>query len=134
MAAWNKEIDFNSDAIKAMLSSSSYTPDVDLHDYKNDVTNEVTGTNWAAGGVTLASCTVTVVGASNRVKFSAADVAQGNVTLTGGRVLTIYDGTPGTDATRPVIGTVVFDGDLSPSGATLSIDFDDTNGIWYATY
>jgi hypothetical protein len=117
-----------------MLSSVTYTPDVDLHDYKNDVTDERTGTNWVAGGVTLASCTVTVIGASNRVKFSAADVAQGNVTLTGARVLVIYDSTPGTDATRPIIGSVVFDGDLSPSGATLSIDFDDTNGIWYATY
>lgn len=117
-----------------MLSSSSYTPDVDLHDYKNDVTNEVTGTNWAAGGVVLSGCSITVVGASNRVKFSATDVSVATVTLTGGRVATIYNNTAATDATRPILGTITFDSDLSPNAATLSITFDSTNGLSYITY
>ena len=39
-AAFNAEIDFNSDTIKAAICTSSYTPDQDAHDYFNDVTNE----------------------------------------------------------------------------------------------
>lgn len=47
----NKEIDFDTDTIKAMLCAAGYTPDLDAHDYKNDVTNEVTGTGYTAGGL-----------------------------------------------------------------------------------
>ncbi len=44
-AAFNKEIDFDSDTIKVMLLTSSYTPNQDSHDYLDDVvSNEVSGT------------------------------------------------------------------------------------------
>lgn len=123
-AAFNKEIDWDTDTIKLMLCSNSYTPNQDTHDYKDDVTNEVTGTNWAAGGVTLAGCSLTYTGATNVLMLDATDVSVSNVTLTGGRVCVIYDASPATDATRPLIGYAVLDGDLSPNAGTLSITFD----------
>lgn len=43
LKAFNKEIDWTADDIKIMLCTSSYTPDQDAHDYKDDITNEVTG-------------------------------------------------------------------------------------------
>lgn len=61
----NKEIDFDTDTIKAMLCAAGYTPDLDAHDYKNDVTNEVTGTGYTAGGATLASKTQTLTAANS---------------------------------------------------------------------
>lgn len=131
-AAFNKEIDWDTDAIKLMLCSSSYVPDQDAHDYKNDVTNEVTGTNWAAGGVTLANCTLTYTGATNVLKLDADDVSVSNVTLTGGRVAVIYDSSPETDATRPLIGYAVLDSDLSPNAGPLTITFDSA-GIFTIT-
>lgn len=134
LSAFNKETDFNSNVMKLMLSSSTYTPDVDTHAYKSSVTNEVTGTNWAAGGVTLANCVMSVVGASNIVKFVCDDVSVATVTLTGGRVAVIYDSTPSTDATRPIYGSITFDSDLSPNAGTLAIDVDNTNGFAKVTY
>lgn len=124
-AALNKLIDWDSDTIKLALASSSYTPDQDAHDYFSDVTNEVTGTNWAAGGVTLANCSTTYTGATNVLKLDADNVSIANVTVTGARVLVIYDATPGTAATNPLIGYAVLDGDLSPNGGTLAFAFDD---------
>ena len=56
--AFNAEIDFNSDSIKVMLCTSSYTPDLDAHVYKSSVTNEVTGTGYTAGGAVLGSAAV----------------------------------------------------------------------------
>ena len=109
-------------------------PDVDLHDYKNDVTNEVTGTNWAAGGVALTTLVMSVVVASNIVKFTHDDISVATVTLTGGRVAVWYDNTPATDATRPILGSCVFDSDLSPNAGTLTIDVDNTNGTMKVTY
>ena len=133
--AWNKEMDINGGTVKAMLSNSTYVPNVDTHDYKDDVTNEVTGTNWAAGGVTVANPVVTVTGASNRVSFGCDDISVATVTLTGGRVLTLYDNIGGgTDASRPIIGSITYDSDLSPNAGTLLFDFDGTNGLGYVTY
>jgi hypothetical protein len=64
-AALNKEIDIDSDTLKVMLTTSAYTPDQDTHDYKNDVTNEITGTGYTAGGAALTTVTVTYTTATN---------------------------------------------------------------------
>ena len=51
--ALNKEIDVDSDTIKAMLVTSSYTYSA-AHAYKSDITNEVaTGAGYTPGGVTV---------------------------------------------------------------------------------
>ena len=47
-----KVLGFTSDTFKVMLTTSSYTEDKDAHDFRNDVTNEVTGTGYTAGGNT----------------------------------------------------------------------------------
>lgn len=50
-------INFSTDTFKVMLTTSAYTEDKDAHDFRNDVTNEVSGTGYTAGGNTI---TVTV--------------------------------------------------------------------------
>jgi hypothetical protein len=61
----NKEADWNSDTIKITLHTSSYTPNRDTHVYVSDLTNEVTGPGYSAGGATLASCTQTYTAANS---------------------------------------------------------------------
>jgi len=134
ISAFNKEVDYNSDTIKMAFATVTYVPDVDAHDYFNDMTNEVTGTNLSAGGVTLTTCVMTVVGASNIVKFTHDDVSVSTVTATGIRVCVIYDATPGTAATRPILGSAVLDSDVSPNAGTLTVDVDNTNGSLKVTY
>lgn len=119
-SAFNKEIDFNSDTIKVMLCTSSYTPDQDAHDYKDDITNEVTGTGYTAGGATLTSCTITYTGGTNVFKLDADDVAWTTSTITA-RYAVIYDATPGSDATRPLIGYVDFGADVVSTAGTFTI-------------
>jgi hypothetical protein len=130
----NKEIDYNTDSIRVIFSSSAYTPDVDLHDYLNDVTNIVSGTNISATGHALANCVMSVVGASNTVKFVHDDLVISNATATGIRVATFVDYTPATDATRPILGSAVFDADLSPAAAALTMDTDNANGTLKVVY
>lgn len=128
----NKEVDIDTDSLKAMLCTSSYAPDQDAHDYKDDVTNEITGTGYTAGGVALSSVTVTYTGASNVFKFDAADSVWGpGATLTA-RYLVIYDASPGSDATRPLVGYVDFGADVSVSAGTLTIQWDAA-GIFTVT-
>jgi hypothetical protein len=123
-AALNKEIDVDSDSIKIMHATSTYSPSQDNDDYKNDVTNEVTGTNVPAGGTAAANVTVTYTGATNVVKVDHDDQVIATATASGIHTSVWYDATPATDATRPLIGYVVWSTDLSPVGGTLTITID----------
>lgn len=112
----NKEIDLEADAIKIMLTTSSYTPAV-THNVKTDVTNEVTGTGYTAGGATLASKAVTQAATT---KWDAADVTWSTSTITA-RYAVIYDDTHATD---DLILCLDFGSDKSSSGADFTIQFD----------
>jgi hypothetical protein len=114
----NAEINFSSDTIKAMLCTSSYVPDQDLHRYKSSVTNEITGTGYTAGGVTLTSKTVTYDAPSNTLTLDCADPSWAAATITA-RYLVIYKST-GTDSTSPLLVFVDFGTDISSTGGTFS--------------
>lgn len=123
LSVFNKEIDVDSDALKVMLCTSSYTPDQDAHRYKSSITNEVTGTGYTAGGATLGSVTIGYTGATNVLKIDAADTSWTTSTITA-RYAVIYDSTPGTDATRPLIGYVDFGVDIVSTSGTFLITWD----------
>lgn len=128
-------VDWDSNAIYAALVSSAWTPNVDTDDFWNDVVaNEVTGTNWAANGQALTSLAVNVDTANNEVEVRSADVSVSNVTLTGGKNIALVNRTPGTDATRHILASVVLDVALAPQGGTLLLDCNNTEGWWKYTY
>jgi hypothetical protein len=105
--ALNKEIDWDSDTIKIMLCTSSYTPNQDTHEYKDDVTNEVSGDGYTAGGATLANKSITYTGATNVLKLDADDVTWSSSTITA-RYAVIYDDTPVEDSAKPLICYIDF--------------------------
>lgn len=46
-------LDFDTDTFKVSLHTSSYSENKDTHDFFDDVTNEVSGTGYTAGGNTV---------------------------------------------------------------------------------
>lgn len=122
-AAFNKEIDFNSDVIKVALVTSAYVFDQDAHAYFSSITNEITGTGYTAGGATLATPTVTYTGTTNVLSLDGGDVSWASSTLTA-RGAVVYDSTPGTAATNPLICFVDFGADVSTTAGTFSITWD----------
>lgn len=128
----DKKIDFGSDTIKVALATSSYTPDQDAHDFFNDITNEVTGTGYTAGGATLGTPTVTLTGGTNTVKFDGDDTSWTTSTITA-RYAIIYDSTPGTAATNPLIAYVDFGADVISTAGTFLIQWNAA-GIGTITY
>lgn len=82
---------------KELLVQDGYTPAFDTHDFRDDVTNEVSGTNYTAGGVTITSTEITI--ASGNLTFDAADTVYTNVTISDAMAGIIYFnvGTAGTD-------------------------------------
>lgn len=124
----NKEIDFDTDTVKVMLCTSSYTPNQGTHDYKDDVTNEVSGTGYTSGGATLASKTANVSG--NVLTLDAADVTWSTSTITA-RYAVVYIDT-GSASTSPLLAYVDFGSDVTSSGGNFTITWDAT-GIVTAT-
>jgi hypothetical protein len=124
--ALNKEVDFDSDTIKVALLTSSYSPNQDTHDYYDDVVaNEVTGTGYTTGGATLASKTSTYDSANNVIVLDAADVTWSSSTITA-RYAVVYDDTPATNGTKPLIGYVDFGSDQSSTNGNFTITWDAT--------
>lgn len=118
----NKLIDIDSDAIKAMLTLAAYTPNQDTHDFKDDVTNESSGTGYSAGGTTLTTPASAYNAGTNVWNFDADDAAWAASSITA-RSCEIYDSTPATDATRPLISYIDFGGDNTTNVATFTVQF-----------
>lgn len=117
------DIDFDTAVFKAMIIDSTYTPDQDTDEFVSLIrAKERTGTNWAANGQTV-TATINMNAASNKVEVSFSDISVATVTLTDGKHIVVYHDTPGTDATRHLVGYVVFDTALAPTAGTLAYDF-----------
>lgn len=117
-------IAWTSDTIKVALTTSTYTPAQDTDAFFSDVTNEITGTGYTAGGATLASKTSTYDTASNQIRLDAADTTWTSSTLTA-RIAVVYKST-GTSTTSPVYGWVDFGADETTSSGTLTITWAST--------
>lgn len=123
-----RRVDWLGDTIKVSLHTSSYTPSQTTHCYYSDLTNEVTGTGYTAGGATLGSTTATK--SSLTVSLDAADTSWTTSTITA-RYAVIRKDT-GSSATSPVLGYVDFGADQSSTAGTFTITWDST-GIFVWT-
>lgn len=115
-------INLSSDTIKIMLVTSSYSPDIDAHVFKDAVTNEITGAGYTAGGATLANKTVTQDNTNNKGVFDADDPAWSSSTITA-RGAVIYKDT-GVAGTSPLICYIDFGADKVSTAGTFAIVFD----------
>jgi hypothetical protein len=75
-------INLESDTIKVALVTSSYTPDIDAHHNFDDITNEVTGTGYSAGGATISNIAVTTDDTNDEGKVDGDDVTWSTSTIT----------------------------------------------------
>jgi len=115
----NGGIDLDTDTIKVALVTSSYTPDQDAHDNFDDITNEVSGTGYTAGGASLANKAVTADNTDNEGVFDADDVVWSTSTITA-RGAVVYKST-GTASTSKLICYLDFGSDKISTAGTFTI-------------
>ena len=112
-------IDMDADTFRAMLVTSSYTENKDTHTKRSDVTNEVTGTGYTAGGVTTA-VTITKDTTNDRLDLSFAAVSWSTATITA-RKLVIYKSRGGASSADELVAVNDFGSDVTSTGATFSV-------------
>ena len=124
------DVTWGTDDVYLALAATAYALNIDTHDFWNDVVaNEITGTNWPAGGVQADGEALSLVTANNDVEFDITDESTASVTLSDGKDLIVYSRTNASDATRELIGYGEFDTALAPAGGTLDLDFATTGFV-----
>lgn len=113
-------IDYDTDTFYVMLATSGYSPDYDAHDFRNDITNEVSGAGYTAGGQ---ACTVTV-GAkdvvNNRVDIAVGGAVWGAATITA-RYAIVYKRRGGASSADELVMCVDFGSDVTSTGADFTL-------------
>lgn len=112
-------IDFDTDTFKVMLVTSSYSPNKDTHDKRDDVTNEATGTGYSAGGAT-STVTVTKDTGNDKVTIQFGAVSWSSSTITA-RGAVIYKSRGGASSADELVAYNDFGADVSSTGGTFSI-------------
>lgn len=90
-----KAYDLENDTIKVALLDDTVAPDKDDTTFSD--TNEISGTNYTAGGATLAGSTVTQDDSGDLAKWDATDITWSSATITDARYAVIYDTTVSND-------------------------------------
>ncbi|MEL5958046.1 hypothetical protein AADR41_25365 [Streptomyces sp. CLV115] len=129
-----KQMDLVNDTIKVALVKSTYTPNRNTHDEWADVSaNEVTGTGYTAGGIALASKTLTYNTTNKYWTFDAADSTWTNANVVF-RYAVIYDDTA---TGKPLLGYVDFGTAQTVTNQDLTIQWsileqDPESGTFYS--
>lgn len=115
-----------SGTLKCAIVTSAYTPDQNLHDFWDDASaNEVSGTNYTAGGNACASPTWTGPDGSGVLTFDASDPAtwsqSGSGFSNGRRAILYYD--TGVGSTSRLVG---YSNDFGADSGNVAGDFTVT--------
>lgn len=113
-------IDFDTDSFKVMLTTSAYTEDKDAHDFRNDVTNEVSGTGYTAGGNSV-TVSVTLDTANDRVDISLGGTTWPSSTITASKAV-YYKARGGASSADELVAVNDFGGDVVTSSGTFTLN------------
>jgi hypothetical protein len=124
----DKVIDLTADTVTWQTTSNTVTPDYNAWDEEVDLTNEVTGTGYTAGGESVVGNSH--ASASGFATFDHNDISLPNTTLSLVRGMFEYDNTPTGD---PLLMGVSFGADYSTSNGTFAVTLD-ANGLYRIDY
>ena len=110
--------DISDDTFKVALVTSSYTPDKDTHEHFDDVTNEVSGTGYTAGGNTVTG-TLTLDNANDKLTLEFASTNWTSATITARGA--VYYSSTGTASTSTLIAFNDFGSDVAVTAGTLAL-------------
>ena len=113
-------IDYDTDTFKVMLTTSAYTENKDTHAKRSDVTNEITGTGYTAGGNTVTVTVGAVDTANDRVDITLGGTTWPASTLTA-RKAVYYKSRGGAASADELIAVVDFGSDVSTVSGTLTL-------------
>ena len=114
-------IDYDTDTFKVMLTTSAYTENKDTHTKRSDITNEVSGTGYTAGGNTVTVTVGAVDTANDRVDISLGGTTWPASTITA-RKAVYYKSRGGAASSDEIIAVVDFTSDVATVAGTFTLN------------
>lgn len=113
-------IDLDTDTIKVLLTTSSYVENKDTQSKRSDVTNEVTGTGYTAGGNT-ATITITKDNTNDRLDVTLGGTTWSSSTITA-RKAVYYKSRGGPASADELIAVIDNGSDVTSTGSTFTLN------------
>jgi len=119
-----KLVDLSADTIKVILLNNTHTFNTD-HNVNTDVNaNEISGTGYTAGGITITSPTVTQNDTLDQAVFDGADIAWTVATFSAYHAVLVN-----TTVSNNLCGSLDFGGVKTVTGGTFTIQWAATGII-----
>ncbi len=113
-------IDLDTDTFKVMALGAAYSESKTAHTKRSDLTNEVSGTGYSAGGAT-ATITVTKDNANNRLDVTLGGVSWPSSTITGAQKFAYYKARGGVASADELVAVIDNGSAVSTSNGTLQL-------------
>jgi hypothetical protein len=121
-------IALGTDTLYVMLVTSSYTPNYKTHAKRSDVTNEVTGTGYTAGGKVLSGVTATLSTVDDQTVYTCTDPVWTTATITA-RGAVVYKHRGGASSADELVSYIDFGSDVTATGVDFTITSFGTSGF-----
>lgn len=113
-------IDCDTDTFKVMALGAAYTENKDTHTKRSDLTNEVTGTGYTAGGNTV-TVTVTKDTVNDRIDVSLGGTTWPTSTIAGAQKFAYYKSRGGAATADELVAVVDNGTPVSTTAGTLTL-------------
>ena len=113
-------INYNTDTFKVMLLTATATPNKDTWAKRSDVTNEVSGTGYTAGGTTSTVSVGATDTTNDRVDVTLGAVTWPTSTITA-RYAVYYKSRGGASSADELVAVIDFGQDVSTIADTFSL-------------
>lgn len=113
-------IDYDTDTFKVMLTTSAYTENKDTNTKRSDVTNEVTGAGYTAGGAATTVTVAAVDTANDDVEITIGAASWASSTITA-RKAVVYKSRGGASSADELVCVIDFGSDVISSAGTFTL-------------
>lgn len=118
-------------AVKILMTTDTYAPNFDTHDFRDDITNEVTGTGYSAGGVVMTGTSLAV--SAGNMTYDGNDVSWASSTIANAMCAVGYFARGGAASADELVFLSDFVNAASSSGGTFTIQWS-ASGIFVVDY
>ncbi len=118
-------------AVKVLMVTDSEAPNFDTHDFRNDITAEVTGTGYSAGGVVITTTELTL--SSGVLTYDAADASWSSSTIANAMAAVGYFARGGASTADELVWLSDFVSAASSSSGTFTVQWS-ASGIFTVDY
>lgn len=115
-------IDCDTDTFKVMATAVTYSENKDTHTKRSDITNEITGTGYTAGGNSVGALTVTKDTANDRNELTLPGTTWPSSTLSGVRKFVYYKSRGGAATADELVACIDNGSDVATTAATLTLN------------